>query len=780
VVTGAEVTSELSVECDVVVVGSGAGGATMAVELAEAGVDVVVVEEGGYYPTESFTADSVRALRTLYRDGGGGMAVGRPSVLFAEGRCVGGSTVVNGGMSWRTPGPVLARWSEEVQSISERDMEPYFARAEARHSVGLQDPETIGRDSKLMRAGAAAKGWAVVPNRRAQLHCAGTNNCNSGCPTGAKRSMLVTSVPRALALGARLYADCRVDRITFARRTVTGLTGHFVRPGGRPGPTLTVRARTVIVAGGAIQTPALLARSGLARSGLARSGLGGSGLGGSGLGGSSLGRAGRGRGPLGRNLSLHPNTTVVAFFDEDVTGWHGVHQAFQVREFMAEGLVLTAQNLPPPMLAAIVPAYGRELGELMADYNRIVTAGPLVSDTGTGQVRSIPGLGTQVFYRLADADAARLVRGVELTADALFAAGARRMLLPFDGAPVVRSPAELRSLLARPVPKASMQLYSIHLMGTARMSENPRLGATDSFGAVHGTSGLYVADASLFPGPIGINPMETVIALAMRNARHLLEKLPPDGDRGARRVQVAAGALGGVRVVGQARVVDGELVHHTGRDPVVGRVGRLDDAGIGERPVLEVELLGVDHEPVGAADDHPADDRAAGLVALGVDLRDARAFGRGVPGQVVRVGAVGGPEHGLGRGDVLDRGQAGGALGQQAGRDADPVDGAAGGEGRLAHRRAGGQPRAVRGHDGGPRAGGRRAVVRGLLDRVDLDVGALGLALVAVLDADRGQLAPAVVRRGLGLGRVAGVERLDDGRERRRRAGRGRRRLTGR
>ena len=167
---------------------------------------------------------------------------------------------------------------------------------------------------------------------------------------------------------------------------------------------------------------------------------------------------------------------MVAFFDSEVTGWHGVHQAFQVREFMAEGLVLTAQNLPPPMLAGIVPAYGRELGELMADYNRIVTAGPLVEDTGTGRVRTIPGLGTQVFYRLTDADAARLVRGVELTAAALFAAGARRMLLPFDGAPEVRSPGELQTLLARPVPKASMQVYSIHLMGTARMSEDPRHG----------------------------------------------------------------------------------------------------------------------------------------------------------------------------------------------------------------------------------------------------------------------------------------------------------------
>ena len=120
---------------------------------------------------------------------------------------------------------------------------------------------------------------------------------------------------------------------------------------------------------------------------------------------------------------MHPNAVVTAFFDQDVTGWQGVHQAFQVREFLDEGLLLTATNLTPPMLAGILPAYGRELGELMADYNRIVTAGPLVSDTGTGRIRPLPGLGPQVFYQLTDYDAARVARGVELTAEALFEAG---------------------------------------------------------------------------------------------------------------------------------------------------------------------------------------------------------------------------------------------------------------------------------------------------------------------------------------------------------------------
>ena len=403
-------------------------------------------------------------------------------------------------MSWRTPARVLQRWAEQegLRAIGERDLAPYFEAIESRLSVGPQDPETVGRDSELFRDAARARGWAVVANRRNQRHCAGTNNCSSGCPTGAKQSMLVTSVPRALAAGGRLFADVRVDRVLLGRdtRAAIGVTGHVVRPGGGRGPELTVRARAVVVAGGAIQTPALLVRSGL--------------------------RAAAGQ--LGRNLSMHPNAVVTAFFDEEVAGWQGVHQAFQVREFTREGLLLSATNLTPSMLAGILPAYGAELGALMADYNRVVTAGPLVSDTGTGRVRYLPGFGPQVFYQLTERDAARVVRGVELTARALFTAGARRVLLPFEGAPMVHSPGELGRLLARPVPRRALQLFSIHLMGTARMSADPRRGVTGSFGEFHGVPGLVVADASLFPGPIGINPMETVIALAMRNARRLLDR----------------------------------------------------------------------------------------------------------------------------------------------------------------------------------------------------------------------------------------------------------------
>ena len=412
--SGTDVTGDLRIDCDVVIVGSGAGGATMAAELADAGVSVVIVEEGGYHPTESFSAQTGRALRTLYRDAGVGLAVGNPPVLFSEGRCVGGSTVVNGGMSWRTPERVLDRWADEegLPAIRPGDMAVHFAKAEARISVARQDPETIGRDSELLKAGADALGWRIIPNLRNQRHCAGSNNCTNGCPTGAKQSMLVTSIPRALGRGARLFADCRAERITWSGGRATGVEARFTRPGGQRGPRLTVAAKVVVAAGGAVQTPALLMRSGI-------------------------------RHPrLGRDLTLHPNAKVVAFFDEEVLGWQGVHQAYQVREFIDDGILLTAVNLAPSLMAMGLPGYGRELGAMMAEYNHIVTAGCLVEDTGSGRVRTIPGLGPQVTYQLDERRCGARGPGYRLHRRA-------RCSPPAPGASCSRSPAPPRSATVR-------------------------------------------------------------------------------------------------------------------------------------------------------------------------------------------------------------------------------------------------------------------------------------------------------------------------------------------
>ena len=369
-----------TLECDVVVVGSGAGGGVMAAELGEGGLRVIVLEEGGYHPSSTFTAEATAMVRKLYRDGGGQTALGTPAISFAEGRCVGGSTTVNGGMCWRTPEAVLARWARDdgVDGLDPAAMAPYFARVERRVSAAPQDPDSIGRDQDLLRAGAERLGWGVLPNIRNQMHCGGCNNCVFGCPTDAKRSTLVSYLPRALAFGVDVYADCHVERIVWDGKRAAGVRGTVAAPDGGPGTPFHVRARRVVVAAGAIQTPALLLRSGVRAP----------------------------SGAIGRHLTLHPNAALAALFDDPVIGWQGVHQAYQVRAFQDSGLIMAAVNLPPSLLAMGLGRYGADLAAVLDQYNHIVSAGVLVEDTGSGQVRLLPNGRPAAFYTLAERDAA--------------------------------------------------------------------------------------------------------------------------------------------------------------------------------------------------------------------------------------------------------------------------------------------------------------------------------------------------------------------------------------
>ena len=493
-----DVRADTTYDCDVVIVGSGAGGATTAAELAEAGIDVMVLEEGSYWGTGDFGANAAEMIRRMYRDGGASAALGHPPVLFQEGRTVGGSSVINGAMSWRTPERILDHWQDAfgLTGLDARAMEPYFARVERRIHVAHQDPETIGIDSQLLRKGAEAKGWRYEDNLRNQLHCAGSNNCAFGCPTGGKQSTLVTYIPRALHFGARVHANVRVDRILLRGGRAAGVEGRVVGEGGKLGHRVTVRAKLVVSSGGSIQTPALLWRSGFRSS----------------------------SGQLGRNLSMHPNTKVVAIFDEEVRGWEGVHQAYQVREHEEQGIVtLAAVNIPPGIIAMSLPHDGEELGELMSQYPRAVVAGLLCEDTSRGRVRMAPGGTPFATYHLSDFDLERIKMGTKLLCELLLAAGAKRIILPFRGVEDVRTVADTERVVSPRIPRSAMEVVTVHLMGTARMGGRESDAVTDGFGRVYGAEGLFVCDASLFPSAIGVNPCETIQALSTRNAAHIIE-----------------------------------------------------------------------------------------------------------------------------------------------------------------------------------------------------------------------------------------------------------------
>lgn len=486
------------IDTEVVVVGTGAGGGAYAAELAEAGVDVVMLEEGGYYRTEDFTSDATDMVKMLYRNAGAMMAMGKPNVFFAEGRCVGGSTTINAGISWRTPDRILKRWGWEhgVDGVTSGDMLPFFEKVEERVHVAPQDEITYGGDVWMLKKGADALGYRSMPVKRNHKHCVGTNNCIFGCPTGAKQSVLVTYIPRALAAGARLYSDCHVVRVKHDGKKATGVVANLQSAEGKRVAEIEVRAKEVVLCCGATQTPALLSKS----------------------------RVPDPHKQIGKHLMLHPNCKVMGIFEEEIVGWKGAVQGLQISEYMEEGLLFATTFVPPTVIAMTMPYWGAEAAAMMEHFNHMASCGVLVEDTDSvGQVKAGFGGDAHLTYQLGANDFRRLQRGVAILCEMYFAAGATKALLPFHNFKQITSPDDIGKIFDPSFTASDIEVLTVHAMGTARMGSNPKQSVTDSWGKVHGLENLTVADASLFPTPIGVNPQITIMALATRIAQHWID-----------------------------------------------------------------------------------------------------------------------------------------------------------------------------------------------------------------------------------------------------------------
>ena len=495
---------KISLACDVVVVGSGAGGATAAAVLAEHDLEVLVVEEGGYFDTADYSASMVEMFARLTRNGGATVIMGRRPVVYFEGRCVGGTTTVNGGMCWRTPEKILDRWAREMGLVDLQPdrLAPRFEEVERTINARHQDPGSEGTTNERFRLGAEIKGWKLSRNRRNQVHCVGSNDCVSGCPSGAKQSMLYSWLPRLWAEDGQVHTHLRVDRVLIERGEARGVTGVVVDEHGRStGRRFEVRARAVVLAGGAVQTPLLLLRNQL---------------------GASSSLSGR---HVGRHFTIHPNVKVAALYGDDHDALRGAHQAYQCTEFVDEGILLAPGSLPPAAASLVFGGFGPGLARKMQDYRRLATGGVLVEDSSSGRV-SLGAFGRpRVRYDVTDLDQARFIRGVALSAELHFAAGAREIYTPFHSFPVIRSPDDIRKLLDRAPPVRDTEYFTAHLMGTCRMHGNARQGVVGPDGQMWDVGRLYIADASVMPTPIGVNPQVTIMALAHHVGQRIAETL---------------------------------------------------------------------------------------------------------------------------------------------------------------------------------------------------------------------------------------------------------------
>jgi choline dehydrogenase-like flavoprotein len=466
------------IEAEACVIGAGAGGAVVAAELAEGGMDVVVLEQGHWHDPDSFTARPPQMLARLYRDGGQTTTLGTPPILLPLGRGLGGTTLVNSGTCFRTPAKVLERWARELGlDMSEESLRPCFERVEEALSVSEVTPELAGQNAAVARRGAEKLGWSHGYLRRNARGCVGSGVCAFGCPTSAKQHTGITYIPRAQRAGARIVTGADAERVVVREGRASGVRARMAS-----GAHVEVMAPLVIVAAGTIHTPLLLARSG--------------------LGGSS--------GQLGRNLSLHPATAVFARMEEVVDMARGVPQSFYVDEFANQGIVFEGVAGPPAYAAMSLPLTGARHAQAMAGYRHLAQFGVMVSDSSRGSVRSVAGR-PLIRYDLEEADLRRFRTGLARMRELFEAAGAREVYLPLpDG--VSPEKARLRDL----------KLMAFHPLGTARADARATHGVIDGDLQLHGARGVYVADGSAVPSSLGVNPQMTIMALATRLAFALL------------------------------------------------------------------------------------------------------------------------------------------------------------------------------------------------------------------------------------------------------------------
>jgi choline dehydrogenase-like flavoprotein len=473
---------------EIAVIGSGPGGSITACLLAEAGREVLLIEEGPFLPLESCLPFSRAEMVQKYRNRGITVTMGQSKVAYVEGRCVGGGSEINSGLYHRTPPDILEGWCRryQVEALTEADLQPHFEATEEDLGVSYLAGPAPAASLKL-HEGAGKLGWKSLEVPR--WFCYKPPDAPGDPPQGTKQSMTKTFVPRLLA-GGKLLPNTRARRL-FRQGDRWRVRTEYAAPGGLQRWT-DIEAETVFVACGAIQTPALLRRSGISRN-------------------------------VGNTLHMHPTVKVVARFKEEVNIPGMGVPVHQVKEF-APQFSLGCSISTPPYLALAMADHPEHITEVDRHWRQMAIYYAMIRG-GRGSVRNAPfHRDPLVHFHLERHDLASVAEALRKLCQCLFAAGAVTLYPTLAGGLCLTDEADLTNLPDVLSP-GRVNLVAIHLFSSCPMGEDRRGCATDSFGKVHGNYNLYVADGSLLCGPPGVNPQGSIMAIARRNALKFLGKL---------------------------------------------------------------------------------------------------------------------------------------------------------------------------------------------------------------------------------------------------------------
>jgi len=497
---GDGITADLTLSAEVCVIGSGAGGSVVAKELAEAGRDVILLEQGPHCTKDDFTQREDEMMPLLYEDMGQRATVDQ-TILILQGRTMGGSTVHNLCYCFRTPEPILEKWKREagVRDLSAADLQPSFERVERMLKVKSIRPDEVNALNNRIRQGCEKLGYSGFVTNHNREHCTQSGFCLLGCPFDAKQSMLITYVPAADAAGARIYANCAVRRLVGEAGRVRRVEGEVLDGLGRPRHRFTVAAQVIVLSAGAINTPALLLSSGIAN----------------------------GNGRVGRELHLHPSVLLSGLYDEDIYGYRGIPQSYYVDEFIDlerdpdSGYILMPVYGFPVMTATQLPGFGPAHFEMMKNYHRMVGILVLMHDQSSGQVRVDNRGRPQITYTVNPAEQQLFVEGLQHCAEILFASGATKVVVPYTR-PLVLAPDDSLDVFQQlGVRQGDIPIASTHPQSTCAMGEDKRRAVINSYGQSHELSNLFVCDMSVFPSSLGAPPQISTASLADRTAQYI-------------------------------------------------------------------------------------------------------------------------------------------------------------------------------------------------------------------------------------------------------------------
>ena len=502
----------LTLHADLCIIGSGAGGSMVALEAAQAGLKVVVLEAGSFLTPSGMSQLEDDMFPKLFWESGGRTNTDH-NIHIYQGRGIGGSTLHNLNLIKRIPNPILDDWikTRQLKELQHEDWDRLYSEVEQLLEVSDVPESMINLHNKLLKTGNENLGWKGGFMKHNRTGCIGSGFCEVGCAYDAKNNACKVLVPGAVKAGAEFFTHCQASRVVHKNGKVTGVEAYVVdKDNYRPLGKVEVKASRVCLSASATGTAAIIKRSRLKYP----------------------------KNSVGETLRIHPAVIVAGEYDQPVRAWEGIPQAYECTEFLdfenaasgehnkgnkANRLWIVNAFAHPMGTSTLLPGHGIAHAELMARYDHMAVFTAMLHDHSKGVVKPVKDLGLKIDYKLNHEDQEELHFGLKACARLILASGAKRAIISTDPIIEIKSERELDKIDAISISKKAVDIAAVHPMGSVPMGDDPLVAAVDSNGHFHHLDGLWIADGSLFPTSIGVPPQLSIYSIGLHVGRKIVQ-----------------------------------------------------------------------------------------------------------------------------------------------------------------------------------------------------------------------------------------------------------------